>query len=550
MNTDGQEWFTRAKLGMFYHCGLYTLLGGNENAVRSTMSKAEYRKLTDSFTLEHFNADAWVDCALSMGADYVMPTSRHAEGFCLWDSKLTDYTSLNSPCKRDIIAELSEACARKNVRFCLYFNFETWMNEGDDIWNTRGLSYAEYMTGQLTELLTNYGPVGVVWFDHGHPELTPEVMVGIVNHIKRLQPDCLVNNRSIDRKSSVKYGYDYVSAERVIPVRHSDNHDIAIEVCDSMGVKSWGYHKEEAFWSVGELARRVSRCAANGYVYLLNVEPTPDGTIHEACVERARLLGDWVRQNRQELNADRSSFQPVDPNLENEPTIGVATVAGTKLHLHLHEWPVADEVLVRADGQPTAATLSGALGTELSVAADKRGLLVRGLPPGPPSGTSPWMLTVECATSPTLRAEATAGRTYTPAPGEPIFLSPRDAQLDGPPDLGGISQHLNFFPDGSVSVGLLHKAGETLTWRATVAEDAEYDVFGSFGTSPDQAAGEFVLSSGSSTLTGGTWPTAGYASPVSKRLGRLRLAAGENRIVFKVTRANFSDVYGLSLARV
>lgn len=150
---------------MFYHFGLYTLLGGNENQVRQTEGKDAYRKLLSQFNPTRFNADEWVDCAVSMGASYIVPTAKHAEGFCLWDSKLTDIKSTNTPFGRDIIAKLSASCAKKGVQFCFYFNMETWLNDGNDIWNRQGMSYADFFEAQLTELLTGYGPVGLIWFD-------------------------------------------------------------------------------------------------------------------------------------------------------------------------------------------------------------------------------------------------------------------------------------------------------------------------------------------------------------------------------------------------
>lgn len=165
MTPQFPQWFAQAKVGMFYHFGLYTLLGGNENQVRQTEGKDAYRKLLSQFNPTRFNADEWVDCAVSMGASYIVPTAKHAEGFCLWDSKLTDIKSTNTPFGRDIIAKLSASCAKKGVQFCFYFNMETWLNDGNDIWNRQGMSYADFFEAQLTELLTGYGPVGLIWFD-------------------------------------------------------------------------------------------------------------------------------------------------------------------------------------------------------------------------------------------------------------------------------------------------------------------------------------------------------------------------------------------------
>jgi alpha-L-fucosidase len=502
----------------------------------------------DKFTIKRFDADAWVDCAIAMGAQYIMPTSRHAEGFCLWDSAFTRYKSTNSPCKRDIIAELAQACAKKDVKFCVYFNFETWLNEGDDIWNEKGLTYPEYIEGQLTELLTNYGPLGVIWFDHGHKELTPERMLHVVDLIKRLQPDCLVNNRCNIDLSLGKF--DYISAERTLPPRHPENRNTVIECCDAMGVKSWGYHREEAFWSTCELAKRVSLCASRGYKYLLNVEPAPDGTIRPECRIRAKRLGAWIKKNCLAVEAAPCDLTPIDPNLQHEPELGFATISGTALHLHLHEWPVADEVLVRASGMPLKVGLTGFRNTKITVKSEKRGILVRGLPDIPPVGHAPWIVTIECEAPPVAFAAKPTKRMLESIPGEPIFLSPLDAELDGPAAYGVVSPHINRFANGNISIGLLHKNGETISWRVKLSEEQDFEVYASFGTVKDQVNGEFELSCGASAINGGTWLTEHYGLPVTKRIGRLRLAQGENRIVFRVTKANFSDVHGLSLVPV
>jgi hypothetical protein len=324
---------------------------------------------------------------------------------------------------------------------------------------------------------------------------------------------------------------------------------MVIEGCDAMGVKSWGYHKEEAFWSTSELAKRVSLCASRGYKYLLNVEPAPDGTIRPECRVRAKRLGAWISRNRLAMAAGPCELLPFDPNLQHEPALGVATLAGNTLYLHLHQWPVADEVLVKANGVPLRAALPGSR-TRLTATAEKRGILLRGLPDVPPAGHAPWIVAVEFAAKPVAVVAESATRILKPAAGEAIFLSPLDAELDGPAAYGTVSCHINRFANGNVSIGLLHKNGESLTWRVQLSEAREFDVYASFGTVKDQANGQFEMSCGASVFTGGTWMTEHYSLPVSRRIGRLRLEAGGNRIVFRVTKANFSDVHGFSLVPV
>ena len=537
------QWFAQAKVGMFYHFGLYTLLGGNENQVRQTEGKDSYRKLLGEFNPTRFNADEWVDCAISMGARYIVPTAKHAEGFCLWDSKLTELKSTNTPFGRDIIGELAAACAKKGVQFCFYFNLETWLNDVNDIWNKQGMSYPEFFEAQLTELLTGYGPVGLIWFDHVHPEIPAERFQKIIDLIKRLQPECLVNNRGVSFADP--FLGDFITPERTIPDSTAANQQF-IECCDSMGVKSWGFHAQEVFWSTSELAKRVSLCRSKGYNYLLNIEPASDGSIREECLIRARGLGEWIEKNRLAVEGGRCSLTPVDPNLHDSP-LGVATLAGNALYLHLHQWPVADEFLVKAEGSPVRAAING---LSLKVSSEKKGIRVGCLPAEPPAGNAPWIVAIEFESAPVALAAAPKKIVEIVA-GESLFLSPLDAALNSAN--GVIIPAINRFANGNVSVGSLHRAGDTLTWRALVPVEGPFEVYANLGAIKPQADAGFELSSGSSVISGRTWETAHYSEPVRKSIGRLHLSQGENCIVLRVTDAPkeaFSDVHGITLIPV
>ena len=543
MTPSNIEWLASAQVGMFYHFGLYTLLGGNENQVRQTEGKNAYRKLLDQFNPARVSADEWVDCAISMGARYIVPTAKHAEGFCLWDSKLTDLKSTNTPFGRDIIGELAAACAKTGLRFCFYFNLETWLNDGNDVWNRQGMSYADFVEAQLSELLTDYGPIGLIWFDHTHPEVPCERMRRIIATIKRLQPGCLVNNRGV-RFADPIIG-DFITPERMIPDSTDANREF-VECCDAMGVKSWGYHAQEVFWSTSELAKRVSRCRSKGYNYLLNVEPAPDGSIREECKLRARGLGRWIGSNRQAVDAGRCALLPVDPNLYETP-LGVATQAGNTFYLHLHRWPVADEFLVKAAGRPLSARLAG---HTLEATAGEKGLRVGGLPADAPAGNAPWIVAVEFETAPIALGAAPA-KIIDFVAGESLFLSPLDAELNSVN--GIVIPKINRFANGNISVGSLHKVGDTLAWRALSPVEGEFEVLASLGSIQCQENAGFELSRGASVINGRTWLTTHYSEPVRKSIGRLRLVKGENRIVLRVTEASmeaFSDVHGITLIPV
>ena len=538
MNNTAVQSFQNARLGMFFHFGLYTLIGENENAVRKG-PKADYAALMNRFTAENFDADAWVECAASMGARYLVPTARHGEGFCLWDSKLTRYKVTHTPCGRDLIGELASACAKRDdVKFAFYFNWETWLNEGvnDDVWNEMGLTYPEFMEGQLTELLTQYGPVALIWFDHSHPTLTRERLLALHQTIKRLQPNCLVNNRG-QNVPGEPVG-DFRTPEREFP--DSDPaRGLVIECCDSMGVRSWGYCRTDAIWSVPTLAGRISDCASKGYNYLLNVEPLPDGAIRPECVQVAAELGKWVEANRQALKASPSPIRIVDPNIQEEPLIGRCTIEEHRLYLHFHQWPSSNEILLRVEGeiqeasQPTRIT--------------ERGLIIGGLNLSPPPGPSPWILPLDF-TSPPRVLQPLAKLPVQSDPSGGLFLPPETASITT--RNGIIIPKVNRFPDGRVSMGSLHHAGDTLTWTIDVPQEGLFDVYLALGSIDRQADAVFRLSTSLSEIEGTTWLTGHYAKPVRKAVGQLQLRAGTDNVVLRVIavpKGSFSDVHGVWL---
>jgi len=541
MDKNALRWFHDARWGMFYHFGLYTLLGENENAVRNG-PKAEYAALMQRFAAERFDAEAWVDCAASMGARYIVPTARHGEGFCLWPSKLTRYTVANTPCRHDIIGELAAACARRgDIKFALYFNWETWLNEGvnDDIWNRMGMTYPEFMEGQLTELLTGYGPIALLWFDHGHPTLTRDRLLAIHRTIKRLQPDCLVNNRG-QTGDGAPIG-DFRTPEREFP--DSDpGRGLVIECGDSMGVHSWGFCRSDAIWSTPTLAARASECASKGYNYLLNVEPAPDGTIREECVKVAAELGAWIKANGSALAALPSPVRIVDPNIQEEPFIGRCTRAGVRLYLHFHQWPSANEILLPVDGRIKKGALSDRIA--------ERGLIVGRLPSSPPSGSSPWVVPLDFESEPRLLPEPQK-RPIECDPSGSQFLAPGEASVATQNAI--IIPKLNRFPDGRVSMGSLHHVDDTLTWCVAVPAGGAFDVYMALGSVARQEGAVFRLSSPVSQLEGRTWLTEHYSKPTRRAVGRLQLPSGTCILELRVTavpNGSFSDVHGIWLVPV
>lgn len=319
------HWFREAKFGLFLHYGLYSLLGRGEWVqFRENIHVADYEKLINKFTAEHFDADFITDLALQAEMKYVNITSRHHDSFCLFNTKTTDFNSVQSPAKRDLIEELANACAKKGLGLCLYYSHgrdwrhpdapnndawggsarpkykepETYYHYGKDHDLNR---YVDFMHAQITELLTNYGSIASMWLDgYSVPMNGPIEQFRIPETyalIRKLQKQCLI---------SAKWGYngdeDYYAPEYHWLKRNPEKTKEMmragkpIEICT--GIAGWGYHKDKdgkhrGADSVWENIHYAAKFHAN---LLLNTGPRGDGSIDPQDVQTLRTMGDRIRK--------------------------------------------------------------------------------------------------------------------------------------------------------------------------------------------------------------------------------------------------------------
>jgi alpha-L-fucosidase len=284
------------RLGMFIHWGIYSVGEWHcQQHWRKRMSRAEYEKFVSQFAAEKFSADAFVDVAESAGAEYIVFTSKHHDGFCMWDTATTDYKVTNTPAKRDIIGELAAACHRRGMKLGFYYSNPDWhhpnshneksshqlpMEPGD---SPDMEKYIAYVKAQVTELLTKYGEIVCFFWDIPTKIDRPEMD----ELVRRLQPGIMVNDRGWGNKATC----DYSTPERdykwdVSCGRH-------IEACDSVGVQSWGYRKDEDYHTHGYLTRKIDSFLATGANFLLNVGPKADGTIPDESRAIMADVGKW-----------------------------------------------------------------------------------------------------------------------------------------------------------------------------------------------------------------------------------------------------------------
>jgi len=351
-------WWRDARFGLFIHWGLYSVTegewGGKTGYGEWVLSSAkiplpEYEGLKAAFNPVKFDADAWVKLARDAGFKYIVITTKHHDGFALFDSRLTDWCVRTSPFKRDIMKELAEACRKQGMRLGWYHSIMDWHHPDylpRRAWDTRPTDGAEYgryvdfMKGQLKELLTNYGPISLLWFD-GQWEGTWTHAMGqdLYKYVRSLQPDLIVNNRvdigggEFQMSKDESYAGDYGTPEQEIPPM-----GLAAdwETCMTMN-DHWGYNKADQNWKGSDdLIRKLVDIASKGGNFLLNVGPTPEGLIPEPSVERLKDMGAWLKVNGESIHG--TSASPF-PGLPFGRCTRKAIKGGTRLYFHVFDWP-------------------------------------------------------------------------------------------------------------------------------------------------------------------------------------------------------------------
>lgn len=329
---DRIRWWREARFGMFIHYGLYSLLGRHEWVMnRERIPVAEYETLARQFKAEKCDPRLWARLARQAGQRYMVLTTKHHEGFCLWDSALTDYKSTNSPARRDIVAEYVEAARAEGLKVGLYYSLMDWHHPdgarcfGDEAARQR---FVEYTHGLVRELVTHYGRIDILWYDVPWP-LKPDGWESTqMNHMVRsLQPHILINNRSLLPE-------DFDTPENVVkaspPYRDW-------ETCETIN-HSWGWNRADQDWkTVPQLLGRLVSCASLGGNLILNIGPRGDGSVEEEAAGRLRAMGAWLRRN-----ADGESIYGAERAtaewMNFAPGLRSATAKGNTMYWHVSRW--------------------------------------------------------------------------------------------------------------------------------------------------------------------------------------------------------------------
>ncbi|CAA6690016.1 MULTISPECIES: alpha-L-fucosidase [unclassified Lentimonas] len=326
------EWFNEAKFGMFIHWGLYSELGRGEWVMnRERIPIAEYKKLATEFNPVKFDADEWVAIAKAAGMKYMTITSKHHDGFALFDSEVSDWNIVDAtPFKRDVIKELSEACAKEGIKFGVYYSqAQDWTHTGGSMsrsgyWDPAQVNdhkqFREYVDTisipQMKEVI-EIGNISHLWFDTPI-KVNPEIARKMVEEIRAAKPDVLLNSRLLYHGHQIEeltpeqldelaeIGVDFLSYhDRKIPAKTFA--EWPWETCMTLN-GAWGYRESDNRWkSPKDVVQMLAQCASKGGNFLLNFGPTAEGVIPEDGVEVVKQVGDWLRINGESIYGTQGS---------------------------------------------------------------------------------------------------------------------------------------------------------------------------------------------------------------------------------------------------
>ena len=317
------------RFGMFIHWGPVSLTGHEIGWSRGRETSVEvYDNLYRQFNPANFNAGEWVSVARAAGMKYIVLTTKHHDGFCLWNTRQTDYNIMNSPFHRDVVKELAAACKKQGLAFGAYYSVCDWHHPDFPLTSPGGETkreksdldaYNRYLLAQISELVTNYGPLVTIWNDM--PQRFNGRGANTIKLVRSLQPDITINDRTGD-------GGDYDTPEQRIGKFQNDHPwETCMTICSQ-----WSWKPDDKMKSVGEVISILARTAGGDGNLLLNVGPMPDGRIEPRQVEVLKQVGAWMARNSESIYGTRGGPW--------KPTQSIASTRKSKtIYVHVLKWP-------------------------------------------------------------------------------------------------------------------------------------------------------------------------------------------------------------------
>jgi len=401
-NDPRLAWWREARFGMFLHWGLYSILAGewmgrtdHAEWIRNTahIPLEVYGRLVARFNPTRFDPDAWVGMAKDAGMKYVVITSKHHDGFCLFDNTLTDFCIRSTPYKHDIMKLMADASRRAGLRQCWYHSIMDWhhpdyLPRRDWEAATRPVDgarygrFVQYLHGCVQQLLRNYGDIGVMWFDGQWEQTwTHEMGRALYAECRRLEPSVIVNNRceGWSQTPITDPLGDFGTPEQEVPATGQPGEDW--ESCITMN-DHWGYNAHDHnFKSVPDLIGLLVETASKGGNLLLNIGPKADGTFPEESVERLAAIGRWMKVNGEAIYGTTASLFASAPFR--------TTTKGNRIYVFVTDWPAPIDLPLILPGLKTpvrrAFLLADAARTEIPISQGTRGqgLVLPGTAPDP-----------------------------------------------------------------------------------------------------------------------------------------------------------------------
>ncbi len=320
-NLDAREWFQDAKFGLFIHWGPFSIPGDGEWVMQTrNITVKNYTRLMDFFNPINFDAAQWVSMAKNAGMNYITLITRHHDGFSMWDTKASDFNIMNTPYHKDIVKMMADECHKQGIKLFLYYSLLDWRRDDYSYWTGRTghgtgrtehgdwNNYIAFMKQQLTELLTNYGEIGGIWFDGYWDQLSSDTdktakpnvdwhLDEIYALIHKLQPQCLVGN---NHHMQPLPGEDFQMFEKDLPGGNTTGFGgakasvLPLETCETIN-NSWGFNiTDTTYKTTKQLVEYLVRASGFGANFLLNIGPMPNGKVQPEFQERLAYMGNWL----------------------------------------------------------------------------------------------------------------------------------------------------------------------------------------------------------------------------------------------------------------